>query len=199
MARAAAASHYTSRSGPTRVAAAGSTPTPGGSAETTAATTTRAPHAGSAGAALRRPDDAVKPTGAAHRSVSPAGARAAALANSTAAARTAPRSLDVAGATAATSAGTGAGLTSGSAQAESVGGSADWRDAKTATAAPRTAATRGRAHHRAATAGCTGNIGFAGRRTPIPAAGAQDRSVGGAAGAAHCRRRAGVGGTVDHR
>ena len=108
-ARAAAASHDTSRTGPTGVAAAGSTPTPGGSAETTAAATTRACHADSAaphyGDPTTRSELPAPPTAQFHRRRQRG--RPGQLNRRR---QDRPRSLAAAGATAATSAGTGAGL-----------------------------------------------------------------------------------------
>ena len=95
-------------------------------------------HADAADTSSRRPDNTFGATGSANGPLSPAGARPAALVRPTAAASS---------------------LAAGAAQAEWVRRGADRRDAKTATAAPRTPAIRGRAHHRVALAGCTGDTG----------------------------------------
>ncbi len=121
--------------------AAPRSPTPAGSAETTAGSAP-AGHADAADTSARRPAGSIGATGSTDGPLSPASARPAALVRPTAAASA-----------------TAGPLAAGAAPAEGVRRGADRRDAKTATAAPRTPAPRGRAHHRVALAGCTGDTG----------------------------------------
>ena len=163
------------------MAAPGSTPTPAGSAQTTAGSAP-ACDADAVGTSARRPAGLVGATGSADGPLSAVSATPGALVHPTAAAS------PLAAVTAAASATAGP-LAAGPAQAEWVRRGADRSDAKTATAAPRTPAPPGRAHHRVARAGCTGD-----KRTRAAAG-----SAGSAAACDAGACDAGVAGTSSRR